>query len=101
MKRRLQLTAREASCLGLLANGKSIGEIAAQLEISSHTVVTHIHKAKTRLRALSREHAVAIAMHHGFIELTADPMSGEINSRSMLVNKSGLLPKSWRKAEKE
>ena len=61
------LTAREVEVLGLLANGCSNSQIAAELFVSLNTVKTHVSRVLTKLGAPSRSAAVARAREHGLI----------------------------------
>ena len=63
------LTARERECLQMLANGSRNQRIAGMLGIAEVTVRKHIVAARTKLGAMTREQAVAIALHHGFISI--------------------------------
>jgi DNA-binding NarL/FixJ family response regulator len=54
-----QLTAREQEVLALLAKGFSYKEIAAQLDISVTTVVTHVSRTYRKLHVQSRMQAAA------------------------------------------
>lgn len=60
-------TAREREVLGLLAGGRTDGQIAELLELSPATVQTHVRNAKTKLGARTRAQAVAIALRRGLI----------------------------------
>jgi DNA-binding NarL/FixJ family response regulator len=62
------LTERESEVLALLADGLSHEEIAQRLQISAETVRTHLQKARSRLGAENRTHAVATALRRGLIE---------------------------------
>jgi two-component system, NarL family, response regulator, fimbrial Z protein, FimZ len=57
------LTSREAQILAMLSSGRSQKEIAADLDISSKTVGTHLQNTLSKLGVHSRAHAVAIALH--------------------------------------
>lgn len=48
------LTARERDCLRLVARDRDTGEIATMLGLSSHTVESHIKRARAKLGGLSR-----------------------------------------------
>jgi DNA-binding NarL/FixJ family response regulator len=61
------LTLRESQVLLLVADGLSHDEIAKRLEIGSETVRTHVQKARHRLGAQNRTHAVATALRRGLI----------------------------------
>ena len=66
---RSKLTPRELQCLSLLARGHSNEGIAKEIGIKSPTVAMHLANARTKLNAASREHAVAIAVARGLIEI--------------------------------
>jgi len=59
---------REKDVLRLLKTGKSSWEIANLLGISERTVKFHVSNILFKLNAVSRTHAVAIAMEHGLID---------------------------------
>ncbi len=63
------LTPRELECLTYLARGHSNVGIAAEVGIRSPTVAMHLANARLKLKAASREHAVAIAISRGLITL--------------------------------
>lgn len=63
------LTPRELEILSLVADGLANKEIAARLEISAHTVKTHVQSLFTKLGADSRAAAVAIGVRRGLILL--------------------------------
>jgi DNA-binding NarL/FixJ family response regulator len=56
-----ELTAREREVLVLLAGGSSTDDIARTLELSSHTVRTHVRSILHKLNAHSRLQAVSTA----------------------------------------
>lgn len=61
------LTQREAEVLLLVAEGLSHDEIGDRLTIGAETVRTHVQKARQRLGASNRTHAVATALRRGLI----------------------------------
>jgi DNA-binding NarL/FixJ family response regulator len=63
------LTRREIEVLGMLAEGLANKNIAARLQISEHTVKTHVASILTKLDAFSRAEAVAIGARRGLILL--------------------------------
>jgi DNA-binding CsgD family transcriptional regulator len=60
----LDLTAREAEVLALVARGKTNRAIAAQLYISEKTVASHLNHIFTKLGLTSRSAATAYAFEH-------------------------------------
>lgn len=56
------LARREAECLELLTSGLSNSEIAKRMQITVHTVQAHLTTAKRKLRAATREQALARAI---------------------------------------
>jgi len=61
------LSKREQEVLKLIARGYNRNEIASLLQISLHTVVTHIRHIYEKLEVHSRSEAVFEAFHHGLI----------------------------------
>jgi DNA-binding CsgD family transcriptional regulator len=61
-------TGRELEVIGLLAGGRTDGQIAELLTLSPATVQTHVRNAKSKLGARTRAQAVAIALQRGLIE---------------------------------
>ena len=62
------LSAREHEVLSLIADGRSLGEVAERLTISRATVRTHASNIYRKLGARNRPHAVALALGLGLIE---------------------------------
>ena len=62
------LSPREREILGLLAEGRTQGQIAGELVISSKTVATHIQHILSKLGVHTRAQAVALAFRHGLVE---------------------------------
>ncbi len=62
------LTAREAEVLGLLAEGRSNGEIGRALFISTKTASVHVSNILAKLGAASRGEAVAVARAGGLLD---------------------------------
>lgn len=63
------LSARERDCLALSASGLRSLKIADRLGIAVVTAEMHLRNARRKLKASTREHAVAIALAEGLIEL--------------------------------
>ncbi|CAN5280744.1 helix-turn-helix transcriptional regulator [soil metagenome] len=61
------LTARESEILALVAEGRSNGEIARQLFISTKTVSVHVSRILAKLGASGRTEAAAIARRDGLL----------------------------------
>ena len=65
----IKLTERQTTCLQLLANGASNKEIEEKMTLSSRRVNQHISAICKRLNAHTREHAVALAVQAGLINV--------------------------------
>lgn len=63
------LSPRETQCLSLLAHGYDNAGIAEALGIRLPTVAMHLVNARNKLRAGTREQAVAIAVSHGLVTM--------------------------------
>ena len=63
------LTQREVDVLQLLAEGRSNKDVARRLAITEGTAKTHVKAILTKLDAMSRTEAVAIAHKRGLIHL--------------------------------
>lgn len=61
------LSRREREVLGLLAEGKTNRQVAAQLVISQHTVRRHVENIFAKLGVSSRAAATAYAYEHGLL----------------------------------
>jgi DNA-binding NarL/FixJ family response regulator len=61
------LTSRERVVLKLLAEGKSLADIARQLDVSRHTIRTHMQNLYSKLDAHSRLDVVRFAAQHGLV----------------------------------
>jgi DNA-binding CsgD family transcriptional regulator len=66
-RRDASLTARETEILGLVAQGRSNGEIGRQLFISVKTVSVHVSNILAKLGASGRTEAAAIARRDGLL----------------------------------
>ena len=62
------LTPRERDVLRLLAGGRSYCQVAMELGISPHTVVTHIKNMYRKLEVHTAAAAVMRAVQLGFIQ---------------------------------
>ena len=62
------LSPREREILCLLAEGRTQGQIAGELVISSKTVATHIQHILSKLGVNTRAQAVAMAFRRGLVE---------------------------------
>jgi DNA-binding NarL/FixJ family response regulator len=62
-----ELSKRELEILQFVANGKSNKEIGTTLYISEATVKGHVRSILTKLEAVSRAEAIAIASKRGLI----------------------------------
>jgi DNA-binding NarL/FixJ family response regulator len=66
-----KLTARELDVLGLIEEGRSNKEIAAELLIELPTVKNHVHRILEKLHVHSRSEAAALAHRQGLARLRA------------------------------
>jgi two-component system, NarL family, response regulator DesR len=69
------LTERERRVLTELALGSSTEEAAAAIQLSPHTVRSHVKSALRKLGAQTRSHAVAIAIAQGEIDVATALLS--------------------------
>lgn len=67
------LTPREVSILVLLSEGRSQREVAAALNISPHTVDSHVRKIYRKLDVRSQTAAVAKAILTGALVMDTGP----------------------------
>ena len=63
-----QLTQRETDVLGVLAKGLSSKEAASELNISYHTVVSHIKNIYSKLNISSRAEITQEAIRLGMLD---------------------------------
>jgi DNA-binding CsgD family transcriptional regulator len=61
------LTVRERDCLAFFADGMRTAQVAYKLGISEGTVELHLRNARGRLKAKTRDQAVALAVRAGLI----------------------------------
>lgn len=64
-----QLTPREHEVLALLVEGLDNVEIARRLDVSSHTIRTHVQNILAKLGVRSRLQAAAFAVRHRVVEV--------------------------------
>jgi DNA-binding NarL/FixJ family response regulator len=62
------LTQRELEVLQLLAQARSVGEIAGELHLSMHTIRNHIKQILAKLGVHSQLQAVVLAVRRGYVE---------------------------------
>jgi DNA-binding CsgD family transcriptional regulator len=62
------LSAQELECLGLLALGKTVEEIARICDLRYSTVRSRLRKAERKLAARNRFHAIATAAALGLLD---------------------------------
>lgn len=65
------LTTREREVLALLATGASTIEMRRRLDVSEHTVRTHVRSLLSKLGVHSRVEALRVAHDHGLVQTTA------------------------------
>ncbi len=68
-KRTYSLTAREIEVLALVARGKSASEIGETLRITKRTVDAHVSSVISKIGAVNRTQAVAMAIRDGLIKM--------------------------------
>ena len=71
----VSLTMREQEVLGLVAEGKTNKEIAKSLNVSIHTVKSHMRKILAKLHLEKRQEAVLYAKREGLIHPSTDTPS--------------------------
>src|SRR5260221_575832 len=64
---RPELSGREREVLRYIANGRSNKEIGQVLYISENTVKAHVKSILTKLDAMGRTEAIAIALERGLV----------------------------------
>lgn len=75
-----QLTNREREILALLTEGLDGGTIGRRLNISAHTVRTHIHSILTKLNVHSRLEAATLAVRDGLVSDGGRPHSPSVDT---------------------
>jgi DNA-binding CsgD family transcriptional regulator len=73
---RSTLSNREREIVGLVALGGTSPEIGDQLQISHHTVRTHLRNSMKKVGARSRAHLVAKALGEGLVLAQWDHATG-------------------------
>ncbi|MCE9687100.1 LuxR family transcriptional regulator [Shewanella sp. AS16] len=63
-----ELTKRELECLFWACEGKTAWEIAQIVGISERTILFHLNNSTTKLGAVNRQHAVALAIKKNLIK---------------------------------
>jgi DNA-binding NarL/FixJ family response regulator len=77
-----ELTPRERSVLGLLAEGRRTAEIAALLGITAKTAATHVQNVLGKLGVHSRLEAAAFVVRNGMVEYLLQGLrAGEADAR--------------------
>lgn len=66
-----RLTPRETEVLRLMADGLSSSRIAEELDISPHTLRTHVQNVLVKLRVHSKMEALALAIRYGKVHSRA------------------------------
>ncbi len=98
------LTSRETEILGLIAEGKSNKEIAAELFISVNTVKVHVSNIFQKIKVSSRTEATLYAIEEGIVQSPAGPTlqleksvyySTTNNTEEKITNKSIWIKKKW------
>ncbi|NDV88230.1 hypothetical protein GTW51_16135 [Aurantimonas aggregata] len=62
------LSRREIECLSWLMHGKRVKDIAFQLNLSSAAIELYVKNARTKLKARTREQAIARAIMLGLLQ---------------------------------
>ncbi|TMK22400.1 MAG: response regulator transcription factor [Actinobacteria bacterium] len=70
-----KLTTRERRVLRMLAEGRSMKDIARHLDVSEHTIRTHMQNLYAKLGCHSRVDIVNFATRHGVVRLAGDEPS--------------------------
>jgi DNA-binding NarL/FixJ family response regulator len=76
MERADRLTGREVEILQLTADGLSMEQIAERLEISPHTIRTHMQNCLTKMGVHSKLEAVTFAIRTGKVRLETISSNG-------------------------
>jgi DNA-binding CsgD family transcriptional regulator len=62
-----ELRPSELRVLNLIADGKTVSQVAEELDVSSHTVQSHVKTARARLGARTMPQAIRLAIRSGQI----------------------------------
>jgi DNA-binding NarL/FixJ family response regulator len=82
-----QLSGREVEITQFYAEGENAESIAAQLQISAHTVRSHTKSIRQKLRSASMTQAVAVGIMLGVvIPKTPDIVAGEERARALFLD---------------
>jgi DNA-binding CsgD family transcriptional regulator len=65
------LTPREQECLKLLSRGRTVGELALEMDVSTSTVHTLLRRARIKLKLKSSEEVVSFAARYCFPKVGA------------------------------
>ena len=63
------LSGRQAEVLTLLANGRTLSEIAQEMDISTSAVNLYLSNLRSKLNARTKEQALAMAITKGWIKI--------------------------------
>jgi len=78
------LTPRQIEVLTLIAQGKTMKEVAAALDVSTRTAEAHKYQIMQQLGVKTIAQLVQFAIQHGVIKLPASPISGSATGASRL-----------------
>lgn len=92
------LTSRETEILGLIAEGKSNKEIAAELFISVNTVKVHVSNIFQKIEVSSRTEATLFGIEHGVVEF---PRPATEDLESMVSAGNYAEPTKWESFQKK
>jgi DNA-binding CsgD family transcriptional regulator len=82
-----QLSAREVEISQLYAEGENAESIAAQLQISAHTVRSHTKSIRQKLRSNSMTQAVSVGIMLGIVvPKTPEIVAGEERARALFLD---------------
>jgi two-component system invasion response regulator UvrY len=78
----VKLSPRQTAIIQLLVDGLTVKEIAILMELSSVTVRKHINKVKKKLGAKTHDHAIALVVARGDVEVI---MNIEITPQKIVI----------------